>query len=95
MFWGLHSLSVMSIMYMKVVNLFEETPQIFTFCGRGPRSSLRILRPGLAISEMAVSQLPGVPSAVWTVKKTLTMNSMLLSSFLLRMRLLFSLLEKL
>ncbi|KAF2295939.1 hypothetical protein GH714_035240 [Hevea brasiliensis] len=43
--------------------------QIFSLCGRGPRSSLRILRPGLAISEMAVSQLPGVPSAVWTVKK--------------------------
>lgn len=62
--------SLMPIMDMKVVNLFEEeTPQIFSLCGRGPRSSLRILRPGLAISEMAVSQLPGVPSAVWTVKK--------------------------
>ncbi|KAK3409052.1 spliceosome-associated protein 130 A [Eucalyptus grandis] len=62
--------SLMPIMDMKVENLFEEeTPQIFTLCGRGPRSSLRILRPGLAISEMAVSQLPGVPSAVWTVKK--------------------------
>ncbi|XP_039146253.1 spliceosome-associated protein 130 A [Dioscorea cayenensis subsp. rotundata] len=62
--------SLMSIMDMRVANLFEEeTPQIFTLCGRGPRSSLRILRPGLAISEMAVSQLPGVPNAVWTVKK--------------------------
>lgn len=65
-----HVESLMPIMDMKVVNLFEEeTPQIFSLCGRGPRSSLRILRPGLAISEMAVSQLPGVPSAVWTVKK--------------------------
>ncbi|KAH8479787.1 hypothetical protein H0E87_016813 [Populus deltoides] len=54
--------SLMPIMDMKVANLFdEETPQIFSLCGRGPRSSLRILRPGLAISEMAVSQLPGVP----------------------------------
>ncbi|CDP21592.1 unnamed protein product [Coffea canephora] len=62
--------SLMPIMDMKVINLFEEeTPQIFSLCGRGPRSTLRILRPGLAISEMAVSQLPGVPSAVWTVKK--------------------------
>ncbi|CAI0443006.1 unnamed protein product [Linum tenue] len=62
--------SLMPIMDMKIFNLFdEETPQIFTLCGRGPRSSLRILRPGLAVSEMAVSQLPGVPSAVWTVKK--------------------------
>ncbi|XP_030928256.1 spliceosome-associated protein 130 A [Quercus robur] len=65
--------SLCPIMDMKVVNLFEEeTPQIFTLCGRGPRSSLRILRPGLAISEMAVSELPGVPSAVWTVKKNVT-----------------------
>ncbi|CAN6565670.1 unnamed protein product [Malus baccata var. baccata] len=65
--------SLMPIMDMKVNNLFEEeTPQIFTLCGRGPRSSLRILRPGLAISEMAVSELPGVPSAVWTVKKNVS-----------------------
>ncbi|KAK1571910.1 hypothetical protein Q3G72_024778 [Acer saccharum] len=62
--------SLMPIMDMKISNLFEEeAPQIFTLCGRGPRSSLRILRPGLAVSEMAVSQLPGIPSAVWTVKK--------------------------
>ncbi|ESW14695.1 hypothetical protein PHAVU_007G009600 [Phaseolus vulgaris] len=62
--------SLMPIIDMKVSNLFEEeTPQIFTLCGRGPRSSLRILRTGLAVSEMAVSKLPGVPSAVWTVKK--------------------------
>ncbi|KAJ3669496.1 hypothetical protein LUZ60_011446 [Juncus effusus] len=62
--------SLMPIMDMKVMNLFEEeTPQIFTLCGRGARSSLRILRPGLAINEMAVSQLPGVANAVWTVKK--------------------------
>ncbi|KAF7811372.1 spliceosome-associated protein 130 A [Senna tora] len=62
--------SLMPITDMKVANLFEEeTPQIFTLCGRGPRSSLRILRTGLAVSEMAVSKLPGVPSAVWTVKK--------------------------
>lgn len=64
--------SLMPIMDMKILNLFEEeTPQIFTLCGRGPRSSLRILRPGLAISEMAVSELPGLPSAVWTVKKNI------------------------
>lgn len=65
--------SLMPIMDMKVTNLFEEeTPQIFALCGRGPRSSLRILRPGLAISEMAVSPLPGIPSAVWTVKKNVS-----------------------
>ena len=37
-------------------------------CGRGPRSSLRVLRHGLEVTEMAVSELPGNPNAVWTVK---------------------------
>uniref|UniRef100_A0A803M5Z5 Splicing factor 3B subunit 3 n=1 Tax=Chenopodium quinoa TaxID=63459 RepID=A0A803M5Z5_CHEQI len=62
--------SLMPIMDMKVVNLFEEeTPQIYALCGQGPRSSLRILRPGLEITEMATSSLPGVPNGVWTIKK--------------------------
>ena len=38
-------------------------------CGRGPRSSVRVLRHGLEVSEMAVSELPGNPNAVWTVKR--------------------------
>lgn len=49
----------------------EDTPQLFTLCGRGPRSSLRVLRHGLEVSEMAVSELPGNPNAVWTVKKNI------------------------
>lgn len=54
---------------MLVENFFnEETPQIVTACGTGPRSSIRVLRHGLAVSERAVSQLPGVPSAVWSIK---------------------------
>ncbi|UYV63982.1 SF3B3 [Cordylochernes scorpioides] len=47
----------------------EDTPQLYVACGRGPRSSMRILRHGLEVSEMAVSELPGNPNAVWTVKK--------------------------
>uniref|UniRef100_A0A915DI23 Cleavage/polyadenylation specificity factor A subunit C-terminal domain-containing protein n=1 Tax=Ditylenchus dipsaci TaxID=166011 RepID=A0A915DI23_9BILA len=47
----------------------EDAPQIYALCGRGPRSSLRVLRNGLEVSEMAVSELPGNPNAVWTVKK--------------------------
>jgi splicing factor 3B subunit 3 len=35
---------------------------------RGPRSALAILRPGLALSELAVSPLPGAPTAVFTLK---------------------------
>ena len=47
----------------------EDTPQLYLLCGRGPRSSVRVLRHGLEVSEMAVSELPGNPNAVWTVKK--------------------------
>ncbi|XP_049296828.1 splicing factor 3B subunit 3 isoform X1 [Anopheles funestus] len=47
----------------------EDTPQLYLACGRGPRSSIRVLRHGLEVSEMAVSELPGNPNAVWTVKK--------------------------
>lgn len=47
----------------------EDTPQLYLLCGRGPRSSMRVLRHGLEVSEMAVSELPGNPNAVWTVKK--------------------------
>lgn len=46
----------------------EVTPQIVALCGRGHRSSLRLLRHGVSVSEMAVSELPGKPYAVWTVK---------------------------
>jgi len=47
----------------------EDTPQLYMACGRGPRSSLRVLRHGLEVSEMAVSELPGNPNAVWTVRR--------------------------
>ena len=57
----------------QVANLLgEEIPQVYSLCGRGPRSSLRVLRPGLAVTEMAVSPLPGNPTAVWTTKRTNT-----------------------
>jgi splicing factor 3B subunit 3 len=47
----------------------EDTPQIYAACGRGSRSTMRVLRHGLEVSEMAVSELPGNPNAVWTVKR--------------------------
>ncbi|CAK5067360.1 unnamed protein product [Meloidogyne enterolobii] len=47
----------------------EDAPQIYALCGRGPRSTMRVLRNGLEVAEMAVSELPGNPTAVWTVKK--------------------------
>ncbi len=62
--------SLSPILDFKVADLAQEdTPQIYALCGRGIRSSLRILRHGLAVNEMAVSPLPGNPSAVWTVRR--------------------------
>lgn len=55
----------------RVVNLLEaaaETPQIFTACGRGARSTFRMLRHGLEAEESVSSELPGIPNAVWTTK---------------------------
>lgn len=61
--------SLAPIMDAKVQNLTnEETPQVHVLCGQGARSTFRILKHGLEISEMAVSELPGNPNAVWTVK---------------------------
>eukprot|EP00211_Chloroparvula_japonica_P000395 CAMPEP_0119132890 /NCGR_PEP_ID=MMETSP1310-20130426/12524_1 /TAXON_ID=464262 /ORGANISM="Genus nov. species nov., Strain RCC2339" /LENGTH=1215 /DNA_ID=CAMNT_0007123557 /DNA_START=66 /DNA_END=3713 /DNA_ORIENTATION=+ len=42
--------------------------QIVGLAGRGGQSSLRLIRHGLAISEMAVSDLPARPNGIWTVK---------------------------
>lgn len=64
--------SLSPIMCSKVADLTnEDTPQLYAACGRGPRSTMRVLRHGLEVSEMAVSELPGNPSAVWTVKRRL------------------------
>ncbi|XP_047324313.1 spliceosome-associated protein 130 A-like [Impatiens glandulifera] len=62
--------SLMPIIDMKVDNLYGEIPpHIFTLCGSGPRSTLKILRPGLAVREIEKSYLHEVPTAIWTVKK--------------------------
>jgi splicing factor 3B subunit 3 len=60
----------------------EDTPQLYVACGRGPRSTMRVLRHGLEVSEMAVSELPGNPNAVWTVKKKADGNSYFLLELL-------------
>jgi len=55
----------------KIANLTDEdAPQIYTVCGSGPRSTFRILKHGLETTEIVSSELPGVPSAVWTTKLT-------------------------
>ncbi|KAF3854455.1 hypothetical protein F7725_022510 [Dissostichus mawsoni] len=62
-----HDLSGQCVSIADLAN--EDTPQLYVACGRGPRSTLRVLRHGLEVSEMAVSELPGNPNAVWTVRK--------------------------
>ncbi|PLN75625.1 pre-mRNA-splicing factor rse1 [Aspergillus taichungensis] len=55
----------------KVANLTEDdAPQIYTVSGTGARSSFRTLKHGLEVSEIVESELPSVPSAVWTTKLT-------------------------
>ncbi|KAJ4268666.1 pre-mRNA-splicing factor rse1 [Fusarium torreyae] len=53
----------------KVANLkAEDAPQIYTICGNGARSSFRMLKYGLEVNEVVTSELPEIPSAVWTLK---------------------------
>lgn len=62
--------SLCPILDSKVMNLLpnSDTPQIFAACGRGARSSFRMLRHGLEVEEVVSSDLPGIPNAVWTTK---------------------------
>ncbi|QUC18639.1 uncharacterized protein UV8b_02880 [Ustilaginoidea virens] len=61
--------SMNPLMDCKVANLTgEDAPQIYTACGSGARSSFRMLRHGLEVNEIVASELPGIPSAVWTLK---------------------------
>ncbi|KAI9730079.1 MAG: pre-mRNA-splicing factor rse1 [Cirrosporium novae-zelandiae] len=55
----------------KVLNLTDgDAPQIYSICGNGARSTFRTLKHGLEVSEIVESELPSVPTAVWTTKKT-------------------------
>jgi splicing factor 3B subunit 3 len=63
--------SIDPVIDAKVTNLLgiaSDTPQIYAVSGRGPRSTFRMLRHGLDVAEMVKSELPGTPTAVWTVK---------------------------
>ena len=63
--------SLNPIMDCKVANLTDEdAPQIYSICGAGPRSSFRTMKHGLEVNDIVDSELPSVPSAVWTTKIT-------------------------
>lgn len=46
----------------------KDTPHIFTACGKGPRSSIKMLQHGLEVQEAVSSELPGVPKSIWATK---------------------------
>lgn len=76
--------SLSPVIDFKAVDLMQEgIPQLYTLCGRGNRSSLRILKHGLPISEFAVTEFKSTPNFVWTVKKSHneTYDSYLVVSF--------------
>ena len=54
----------------KILVIFPNsgTPQIFATCGRGAWSTLRALCHDREVEETVSSDLPGIPSAVWTAK---------------------------
>lgn len=45
----------------------NQCPQIYALSGSGSRGYLNILRSGLAVEEMAASELPGYPTGLWTL----------------------------
>lgn len=58
-------------MGLKVDNLTaEDAPQIYSISGTGALSSFKTLKHGLEVSEIVESDLPNIPTAVWTVKVT-------------------------
>ncbi|KAJ1952981.1 pre-mRNA-splicing factor rse1, partial [Linderina pennispora] len=64
--------SLCPMLKSKVLNLTgEQMPQIYSLCGQGARSSLKVVRHGLEVAELAVSELPGNPQAVWTVRRNI------------------------
>jgi len=58
---------------MKVEDLTGEgMAQIYLACGRGAQGTIKALRHGLSVVEMAVSQMPGRPVSVRTLKGNLS-----------------------
>ncbi|KDQ52575.1 hypothetical protein JAAARDRAFT_73058 [Jaapia argillacea MUCL 33604] len=45
-----------------------DTPQILTACGRGPRSTLRMLVHGFDVDEVTNTDLHSAPNGLWTVR---------------------------
>ncbi|KAJ7485181.1 CPSF A subunit region-domain-containing protein [Mycena galericulata] len=48
----------------------HSSPQILAACGRGPRSTLRILQLGLAVDEIVRCDVRASPNGLWVTKRT-------------------------
>jgi splicing factor 3B subunit 3 len=65
--------SMAPVLGLKVADLtHEKSPQIYTICGRGNRSSLKALRYGLPVKERFNVELPGAPTGVFTARAQLS-----------------------
>ena len=56
--------------------------QVFALCGRGARSSLKAMKYGVGVTEMALTELPGKPSGVWTLSGPDGMDRYIVISFM-------------
>jgi splicing factor 3B subunit 3 len=66
-----HAESLSPVTQLLVDDLANElTPQMYALTGRNNRSTLRVLRHGLPVTEMAASGLPGVAKSVWCLKES-------------------------
>jgi splicing factor 3B subunit 3 len=59
-----------------------ESHVIYTFSGRSHGSSMRMLQPGITATELAVSELPGAPTRLWTLAAEGEYDSHIIVSFL-------------
>jgi splicing factor 3B subunit 3 len=50
----------------------DDIPILYALSGRGANSSIKVFQLGLEVSEIAISELPGTPTAIWTVKLSVT-----------------------
>ena len=58
--------SLSPILHCQIADLAnEDTPQLYVACGRGPRSSLRVLRHGLEVCISLILDLYCLNSTIW------------------------------
>lgn len=69
---NLHPLATLTnlspVLDMKVVDATGSgLPQLYLACGKGTRSTLRALQQGSTVGDLAENDIPGNPTAVWSI----------------------------